>query len=88
MKLFQCKCGHELETGNIEPHEVACPLCGRLGMVMQMCPACEDYIKDEETCECDACEYEVHVDCGGKGSVVGIETWGCNNCCKYDQVIV
>ena len=90
MKLWQCKCGHEIEAGSApEAHEIKCPACGRLGMVVQRCPVCEEVITQdesdgEETCECDVCEYEVHTDCGGFGSVVGIETWGCNNCAKMD----
>ena len=90
MKLWQCKCGHEIEASSqVESHEIICPACNRLGNVMQLCPVCEEIITadesaGEETVECDACEYEVHEDCGGIGSVVGLETWGCNNCHKHD----
>ena len=50
-----------------------------------ICSVCEEPIEaDDETVECDCCTETVHVECGGKGSFVGIETWGCNNCKKYD----
>jgi hypothetical protein len=51
----------------------------------KICSVCNEVIEaDEETCQCDACEAEVHVECGGFGSFVGIETWGCDNCRKWD----
>ena len=92
MKLWQCKCGQEIETSSqVESQEVQCPVrgCKRIGCVNQICPVCEEVITEdelagEETCECDACEMAVHTDCGGIGSVVGIETWGCNYCHKMD----
>ena len=51
-----------------------------------ICNVCNEPIDDEEEfCECDACGLPFHWgDCGGRGSVVGIETAGCNNCAKMD----
>jgi len=51
----------------------------------KICQVCEEPIlEDEETCECDPCGQEVHVECGGFTIAYGIDTWACGNCRKYD----
>ena len=90
MKLWQCKCGNEIEASSqVESHEIICPACSRVGKVMQLCPVCEEIITadesdGEETCECDPCGQEVHVECGGFSVAYGIDTWACENCRKHD----